>query len=823
MGLYFLGNSRLIGSGRCKHRLLKSVGIFSGVLVALFLVLWVALALAVRYGPPIDVDSLYGYNTSSSLFDRHGRLLRSYLATDERWRIPVAENDVSPWVVQATLAVEDKRFRSHGGVDYLAFLRAFRTNLMRGRIVSGASTLTMQAVMLDQEKSGRTLKWKLRQIWRALRLERQLSKDEILSLYLSNAPYGGNIQGIEAAAYRYFGVSAKDLDLPESALLAGLPQSPSRLRPDRNLSGSLVRRNHVLDLMYRDGLINESALRSAKASVPVITQSPLPREAPHFTDMVHSRYPRVTRMSTTLDLDIQHLAESKLHDAVRGLLPRGVTNGSVVVIENSTGNVLALVGSVDYDNKNYGQVNGALAIRSPGSALKPLIYGYAFDAGVLLPQTVLSDVPMSWAGYVPENFHRNYQGLVRADKALAWSLNIPAVEVLQKIGIVPIVGFLRSVGLTSINGKTDQYGLSLVIGSCGVRLLDLTNAYAMFSRGGEWRPWRICSEDPVPEAGFVPRSWSFDDSGKYLPLAGLKHSGSSWFVLRALSDMSLRQPDEFAPNLSGLKNVAWKTGTSSDYRDAWTIATEKNYTVGVWLGNYDSKPSRALVGASVAAPVALEIVQALQLRSSHHGGDWPFKPTSGLRSVSLCAESGLPVNRGLCSSLDTGDAIVDDDGKTLLLPRSCSLHRKILVDAATGFEVCDKCMASKATEWKCVSFWPVQVQSFLKAQGVDTRPQHSPDCVSFQRAEHPRIISPVPDGQYIEDYSRAGSMQKILLKANYPLGATEVWWFANDVLIAHGSPDDEQWWIPKAGNYLIRVTDDKGRADTVRVTVNRPE
>ncbi len=794
--------------------------VWIGALLLLALLLCVGgLELALRLAPPLDIDSLYGHNASCTVYDRNGRILRTYLAPDDRWRIPVTPEDVSSQAIEATIAVEDKRFMKHGGVDLLAVVRALLTDIRRGKVVSGASTLTMQAAMLDQEKKGRTLEWKVRQVWRALRLERQLSKQEIFALYLSNAPYGGNLQGIEAAAQFYFGVSAKNLNLGEAALLAGVPQSPSRLRPDRQLTRTLVRRNHVLDLMVKSGRITAAEAARVKTTVPTITKRVLPIEAPHFCDLVHTRYPRVPRLKTTLDKDIQHLAEKVLGEQVRRLGMQGVTNGSVVIEENATGNVLAMVGSVNYNEKTSGQVNGALAVRSPGSALKPFIYGLALDRGSILPQTYLPDVPVNWIGYMPENFKRTYQGLVRADRALAWSLNLPALEVLRQVGVDKTVEFLRAIGLETINVKKDIYGLSLAIGSCGVRLLDLTNAYVMLTDGGRWKPWRLCDEDALSTYSFARVMWRNDAKGQAQNV-GFEHRAVAWMLLNILSDSSLRVPENVSPELYGLTNVAWKTGTSSGYRDAWTVAMDRKYTVGVWLGNFNGKPSRALVGADAAAPVALSLIKELRQGPADRA-PWPDRPASGLKTVKLCAETGL-VARSVCPSTIDADAIVDADGKTLVLPPPCMIHRVILVDKDTGYEVCDACMTSKTVEKKSVAFWPVGIEDYLEKHGLNTHPQHEPSCTKSQNENRPKIISPVKQTNYVEDNTRGSNVQKIELKVQTPPDTTYLWWYANNVLVAHGSPADKLWWIPAAGSYVISVTDEFGRADSVEILVESP-
>lgn len=766
--------------------------------------LWLALRLV-----PFDPNSIVPAETSSIVVDRKWRPLRAYLSRDERWRLPARLENLSPWVIKATLAVEDKRFYHHSGIDPVAVVRAAFSNLRRGRTVSGASTITMQSAGLADEPR-RTWRLKLRQAFRALQLERAWTKKQILEFYLTHAPYGGNICGIEAASRRYFNKPARELSLSEATLLAGLPQSPSRLRPDRHMEAALQRRAHVLRRMLENGDITRADYERVLPQRPAVGQFDAPVEAPHFCDYVHARHPLAPVLRTTLDLDIQHMAEQLLREKVRALAPRGVTNGAVVVLENATGHVLAMVGSVDYTAEaDSGQVNGATSPRSPGSTLKPFLYALAFERRLMAPATILADVPQPFADYRPENFDRTFLGLVSAEKALAWSLNIPAIDVLRRVGVGETLHLLRKAGLETLRGPAEQYGLSLAIGTCQTRLVDVANAYAMLARGGIWRPWR---------------AWESRATSGTLPGAGetrLLSRGAAWMVNRALSDPALRPPEGIDPGLAGMEGVAWKTGTSSGFRDAWTFAYDSRYTVGVWVGNMDGRPSRALAGAEAAAPVALGLMQRLRMGGGTDQGDaWLRTPPPEIGSAVVCPSTGLPPGDD-CPSTRSVTALQGGEGVPALLD-VCQVHRRLPVDAATSTVLCTRCLSGRARTEQVYTLWPTDTAAWLASQGQADAdvPPHFAGCRTLSPFAPPKVVSPRPGDRYVVTAGRPAAFQKLALEASAaPVGA-RLYWFLDGSLVqvteAGGSPAFTEL---KPGRHTIRCVDQYGRADTVTFVV----
>ncbi|MCX7625959.1 MAG: penicillin-binding protein 1C, partial [Candidatus Sumerlaeaceae bacterium] len=614
--------------------MIKAVG---GSLVALTVV-WLACPLFLRW-VPFDPDKVFTGDVSTTIYDRKARLLRAYLARDDQWRIAVPLKEISPWVIRATLAAEDRRFFQHGGIDWRALVRAAWQNMRSGRVISGASTITMQVVGLADSRE-RTLWRKLRQMLRALQLERWRTKEEILELYLTNAPYGGNVRGIEAAAWRYFGKSSRDLTAAEAALLAGIPQAPSRLRPDRFPHAARRRALLVLERMHEFGYLTADDFQRATRQLPEIKTAAPPVLAPHFCDLLRERFPREPRIHTTLDLDLQRTLEQMVDEQLRRFSSQGITNAAAVVLDNFTGDVLALVGSADYWNPAIaGQVNGAMAPRSPGSTLKPFIYALALQRGAVCPTTVLADVPGLFSNYDPKNFDRQWRGLVPLDRALAWSLNVPAMQVLERVGTSGLLELLDAAGVRRTMPRQGEVGLTLAVGTCSVRLLELANAYAMLARGGLWQPYRLAYPPSADESRLIEsaRRWNLRmarerqvnaTEWKTSASVRLLNEDACYYVNLILSDDRLRDPSECSPELRGFRGVAWKTGTSNGYRDAWTIAYDPNWTVGVWFGNFDGKPSSALVGGAVAAPVALRVINTLRQNQPAHTrvSEWPYPP-----------------------------------------------------------------------------------------------------------------------------------------------------------------------------------------------------
>jgi len=739
--------------------------------------------------PQRHLERLVNPVAAPRVLDREGNVLGAFVAADDSWSFPIVLSDVSPRFLQAIIAVEDKRFYCHDGVDTWAAARAAWSNLTRGRTVSGASTLTMQTVRLLEPRR-RTLWSKLVEAFRAWQLEGLRPKADILAAYANLAPFGGNLVGVEAASRAYFGKRSRDLTLAEAALLAGLPQAPARLRPDRYPDRALARRNQVLAQMLACRAITpEEHGRACREPLPncrfQIADCRL--GSPHFAQLVRQKWPGEAVIRTTLDPRIQHVAEAAVSEAVDGLRAGGVTNGAVVVIENESAALRAMVGSCDFFAQDGGQVNGATSPRSPGSALKPFTYALAFERGSCLPDTVLGDVPASYTGYEPENYDRDFRGAVTAREALATSLNIPAVRLLREVGHLPLHAFLKQLGLSTLTRDADHYGLALTLGSVEVTLLDLTNAYAALARLGVYRPVRLLEAEPVPEGQRV------------------LSEGAAYLVADVLSDTARLGGKPLWRSARGQMRMAWKTGTSHGHRDAWTVAYTPRHAVGVWLGNFSGRPCRELVGVQAAAPVAARILDALE--SAAPPAWFPMPAGVGLRP--LCAASGMPPGPH-CSATNQGLGVATE--------RQCSVHVAVKVDKATGARLCPRCLAGRECETRVAESWPVELAAWLRrhGQGSNLLPPHNPQCgESDGRGDPPRVLSPASGQTYV--LLPDAPAQRLPLKATSR--SATLYWFVNGSLVATAAPLDAAFWPLERGAHTITCADEAGRSATVCICV----
>jgi penicillin-binding protein 1C len=557
---------------------------------------WLGLALAVVFvatamvlsggawwiaslGPPPLGE---GLAFSTLVVDRDGRLLRPYTTLDGRWRLPAGREQVDPRFLQLLLAYEDKRFGAHRGVDPLALGRAFTQLLGHRRIISGASTITMQVARLLEPRTERSLTAKLRQMVRALELEVTLSKDEILALYLSLAPYGGNLEGVRAASLAYFGKEPRRLTLGEAAMLVALPQSPEQRRPDRSADAARNARDRVLDRLGAAGVVPWDEIARAKHEPVPDGRKPMPMLAPHAADAVIAAAPDRSLHRLTIDAALQRNLEDLARERARAL--GSEISVAIVAVDHGSGEVLARVASADYfDTRRSGQVDMTAAVRSPGSTLKPFIYGLGFEDGLIHPDTLIEDRPIRYGNYAPENFDLTFQGTVTVRRALQLSLNVPAVAVLDKIGANRFAARLEQAGGSFALPEGEVPGLAIGLGGVGVKLTDLVALYAGLARLGTTVPLteRVANSVEAP-------------SGRRLldPVA-------AWYVGSIL--LGTPPPENAAGG-----RIAFKTGTSYGYRDAWAVGFDGRHTIGVWVGRPDGAPVPGLLGRVAAAPILFD-------------------------------------------------------------------------------------------------------------------------------------------------------------------------------------------------------------------------
>jgi penicillin-binding protein 1C len=568
-------------------------------LVVLLAVLLAGLSLLDRLYPP-DLSRLE--SVSRVVVDRDSRRLRAYLSADGYRRAASTPSEVDPLYLEMLIAFEDKRFRSHCGVDPLALLRAAWQAARSGYVVSGASTLTMQAARLLEPRP-RSFANKLIEMARAIQLERRYTKEEILAIYLTLAPFGGNLEGVTAAAWRYFGRAPSRLTADQAALLVALPQSPERLRPDRHPEASRGARDKVLERVADAGLLALGDLARAKVEPVRIASTTLPA-APHLADRLLAAQPAASVVRSSLDGTLQRRWEAVARDWARGLGPR--VSVAVLAVENETRRAVAYIGSADFgDAARAGQVDVVRARRSPGSVLKPVIYGLAFERGIAHPATQVDDVPTRFGDYAPANFMRRHYGRVSLSEALRLSLNVPAVALLERLGPVSVVERLRRAGVSlDFGDEAAVPGLAFALGGVGITLEDIVGLYAALADDGRVRKVRYLA-DPEGEG---TRALTEPEKTTARPLFG---AVARWYVGEILR--GARPPESLLPDLHRrqARPLAFKTGTSYGFRDAWAIGYDGGHTIGVWVGRSDGTPNPGHFGANTAAPLLFRLFDDL--------------------------------------------------------------------------------------------------------------------------------------------------------------------------------------------------------------------
>lgn len=562
--------------------------------------------------PPSPSDVV----TSTVVLDRDGRLLRPFTIADGRWRLPVTKADVDQRFLEFLIAYEDRRFAEHEGVDWKALVRAAgQFVLAGGRIVSGGSTLTMQVARLLEGAPTRDADLKLRQILMARKLEARFTKDEILTLYLMLAPYGGNVEGVRAASLAYFGKEPTRLTVAEAALLVALPQSPEARRPDRDPNAARAARDRVLDRLVAAGTLDEDEADAARTERVPVARRDFPMLAAHLTERALAAHPKEESIRLTIDRDLQTALEALARNRAAAFGPK--LSMAIVVADHMSGAILASVGSPGLlEDERAGHVDMTLAVRSPGSTLKPLIYGLAFEEGLAHPSSLIEDRPTAFGGYAPQNFDGHFRGTVTMREALIESLNIPAIITLDAVGPVRLVSRMKRAGVGATLPALSSPGLAVGLGGVGLTLRDLVQLYAAIARGGS----PVALRDGVRPAPSV--------NGGPPVLEG----DAAWQVADILA--AVPPPNTGSPGL-----VAYKTGTSYGYRDAWAVGFDGRHVVGVWIGRPDGTPVPGLSGISVAAPLLFEAFTRIGPRRA------PLKPQPSGVLVATTAELPLPLRR----------------------------------------------------------------------------------------------------------------------------------------------------------------------------------
>ncbi|WP_146897803.1 penicillin-binding protein 1C [Adhaeribacter aerolatus] len=712
-----------------------------------------------------------------------GSVINAFLSRDDKWRMKLEPDEINPVLEKAILLKEDKYFYYHPGVNPVAFVRAFYRNSITRKTTSGASTITMQVARLLYPRE-RTYWHKLLEIFRALQLEWYYSKAEILHLYLNLVPFGGNIEGVRAASVLYFQQSPKQLSLAQAVTLSVIPNKPSSLRIGLRNEQIVAFRNKWLQYFQPQNAFPAKEIADALAEPLEAKRVEAPQVAPHFAYRLYRQNRNQANIKTTLNRPIQEKVEQLTYNYMQQLRYKNIQNASVIIINNQTHAVEAYLGSADFsDVAHSGQVDGVRAIRSPGSTLKPLLYATAFDRGLLTPKTIITDVPVDYAGYRPENYYGNYSGNITIEQALATSLNIPAVKILDQLGVPTFVQKLQQAEFSQVKKTGNQLGLSLILGGCDVTLEELTTLFSVFANNGKYSSLRWRQEDTLA----VQKQ--------------LISPAAAYMVNQILTQLQRPDLPHNAQNSMHLPKIAWKTGTSYGRRDAWSIGYNKKYTVGVWVGNFSGEGVPELNGTDSATPLLFSIFNAIDYNSPE---SWFQKPP-GLSFRQVCAASGLPRNT-FCP-----DGITDAFIPGISSAKKCEHLKLIPVSLDEQFAYCTSCLPDQNYQQKYYPNLAPELLTFYQNEHIPYQkiPAHNPACNRIFQDFAPIITSPSAEMEYLLERSEN---QKLMLHCNAHNEVKQVYWYINDKFLRATDANAKIFFEPtQAGKYKISCTDDQGR------------
>jgi len=728
--------------------------------------------------------------------DQDGNLLGARIADDGQWRFPSAE-EVPEKFEQAILHFEDEYFYFHTGFNPISMAKAFYSNLTSST-KRGGSTLTQQVIRLSRKNKQRSYTEKIIELLQATRLELKLSKKEILLHYSAYAPFGGNVVGLEAASWRYFGISPQQLTWGQASALAVLPNSPSIIYPGKNDKQFLNKRNALLKKLVSKEVIDEETYQLSLLESLPSKPLPLPNQAFHFVDFV-CQQDQEDVMASSIQNQLQQKANQITVKHQRALQKNTIYNLSLVVVENKTRKVLAYVGNTSTTKSPFRYVDMMQAKRSTGSTLKPFLYAAALEKSQILPTSLLQDVPVSFNGYRPKNFNEKFHGLVPAHQALSRSLNVPFVNVLQDYGLPLFYENLRDAGLQQINKGIDHYGLTLILGGAEVSLWELTQAFVNFKEvystyvtsssqysTGEIQSLSINASvsNTKQELNYKPSNW---------------HASSVYFTLKAMMELERPEDFNFGAILGDDQQIAWKTGTSYGFKDAWSIGMNEDYTVGVWVGNADTEGRPNLTGIKAAAPIMFDVFKELP-----KSRDWLLPPYDDVKQVNLCPFSGMPKSKAC------------DESELLWIPshskalRQCTYHTKVSVDETERYEVKNNCYPiSKMKKKSFVELSPIE-KHFTQTIGFETPPPLHPNCgeVTDER-ELMEFIFPRKNERILLPKSFDGTNEEVVLQLAHSKN-TEVHWYIDERYLTTTTELHETSIHLQPGRYQISVVDEKG-------------
>lgn len=729
---------------------------------------------------------------STVIYAKEGELLHAFINADEQWHFPPHEVAVPQRLKTAVITFEDENFYRHLGIDIRAIVRAAHANFKNKRVVSGASTIPMQIARLHQPKK-RTYLNKLREALYAIRISIHFRKETLLSIYLNHAPYGGNVIGYRTASLKFFGKEPDQLTWSEAATLAVLPNAPGLIYPTSVTHSLEQKRNALLDRLMEKDIITERSCQLAKLE-------PIPdrfltfiSHAPHLARNLKQKHPHTSSIETTIHFNIQKHCNRIAQQYQQRYAPMGINNLSLLVANTQTGEVLAYVGSPDFfDSQHGGQVDGVRAARSSGSVLKPFLYALSMDEGLITPQSMIRDLPTYFDGFSPKNASNEYEGLATARDALIRSLNIPAVRLLNAYGVFQFYLFLKEAGVQTLHRSADDYGLPLILGGAEVNLWDMV---ALF-RG-------LGNEGVFSDNVLTPYEQSSSTSQ-------LISSGASYLTLEMIRDLKRPGSEYYWERFASAQPFAWKTGTSYGHKDAWAVGVNPQFTIGVWVGNFNGEGNKNLGGATSAGPILFDILRALQPQVSK---EWFQKNEMDFQPMAVCALSGFRAGEA-CPEIDTIE--VPYGMKPLA---QCDYHEHRYFSSDGRYQTCSRCWDVVGAQKKVVTIYPPDVAHYLRLRGkyIEPLPSHYPKCLGLKADATLRIIYPNLDAKLFLPRDFNGKIQPVVCNVGYSGVGSRLFWYLDDVYLGETTGEHKMGVIFKTGWNTLKVIDEFGASDTQRV------
>ncbi|MTI23042.1 penicillin-binding protein 1C [Fulvivirga sp. RKSG066] len=734
-------------------------------------------------------EPLFQTPYSTVLLDQDGKLLGAVVAQDEQWRFP--KTDSVPYKFeQSILHFEDRHFYYHPGVNPVSMVKALLQNVQAGKVVRGGSTLSMQVIRLARQGQERTYLEKIYESILALRLDLRYSKAEILQLYVSQAPFGGNVVGLEAASWRYYNRPPHHLSWSETATLAVLPNAPSLIFPGKNHKQLAAKRDRLLDKLVTYDIIDDTTAELAKAEPLPGKPYDLPQKAPHVLTHFAVNNSEGIRAHTTLDEQLHTQVTRVVQNHYNRLKQNEIYNAAALIVDTKSGQVKAYVGNTDdplFRNEN--SVDIIQSVRSSGSTLKPFLYAEMQQRGQLLPQALLPDIPTYISGYAPKNFDESFDGAVAADEALARSLNVPAVRMLQDYGVEIFHHDLQTMGFGSINRSAGNYGLSLILGGAEVRLWDLVSNYRKMALS------ILQHHEPDLELKELSIDQQANNNLKKLPVA----AGASWLTLEALRVMDRPIEGSDWRQFNASKTIAWKTGTSFGHKDAWAIGVTPDYVVGVWVGNADGEGRPGLTGASTAAPLMFDIYRKLD------GEQWFTKPESDLGLLEVCTRSGYKASM-ICPETSAIDVSLAGTQTA-----TCPYHERVYLDAQGQFRVNSDCYSVTemvAKPWFVLP--PVMEWYYTSTDPYYKKlPDYAPNCMPQQTLNFD-LVYPQPNARLFVPRGFSGEKEYLVFEATHRLSSSTLHWHLNDQYISSTKGVHQVEVQPEAGEHELTLVSESG-------------